>query len=63
MKQSLSLCSRSSGIHLQRGQEGALRDFHLAELPHALLALFLLLQQLALARNVPTVALDRKSVV
>ena len=44
-------------IHLQRRQEGRLRDLHLAELAHALLALLLLLQQLALARDVAAVAL------
>ena len=31
----------SLAIHLQSGDEGFLRDFDLAELPHALLALFL----------------------
>lgn len=35
-------------IHLQGSEEGALRDFDLAELAHALLAFLLLFQQLAL---------------
>ena len=34
-------------IHLQRGNEGFLRDLHLAELAHALLAGLLLFQELA----------------
>src|SRR5581483_11073410 len=41
------------------GDEGLLRDLHLAELAHALLALLLLLEQLALARDVPSVALGQ----
>jgi hypothetical protein len=44
-------------IHLQRGDEGFLRDLDLAELPHLLLAFLLLVQQLALARDVAAVAL------
>jgi hypothetical protein len=46
----------ASHIHLQRGNERLLRDVDLAELAHALLALLLLLQQLALARDVAAVA-------
>jgi hypothetical protein len=38
-----------SAIHFQRGNKGALRDFHLAELAHALLAFLLLFQKFALA--------------
>src|SRR5690349_12662976 len=45
-----------SGVHLECGDEGALRDLDLAELPHALLALLLLLQKLALARDVAAIA-------
>src|SRR6266511_4081155 len=45
-----------SHIYLQRRDERLLRDFHLAELAHALLALLLLLQELALARHVAAVA-------
>uniref|UniRef100_A0A0N4ZLE2 Glucosamine_iso domain-containing protein n=1 Tax=Parastrongyloides trichosuri TaxID=131310 RepID=A0A0N4ZLE2_PARTI len=41
------------------GDEGFLRDLDLAELAHPLLALLLLLQQLALAGDVATVALGR----
>ena len=37
-----------SAIHLQRGDEGFLRDVDLAELPHLLLAFLLLLQKFAL---------------
>src|SRR2546423_14675059 len=50
---------RSARLHidLQRGDEGLLRDVDLAELAHALLALLLLLQELALARDVAAVAL------
>src|SRR4051812_20709101 len=42
----------ASAIHLQRGDEGFLRDVDLAELPHLLLAFLLLLQKFALTRNV-----------
>src|SRR5215510_10585341 len=42
---------------LEDGQEGLLRHFHLADLLHALLTLLLLLEELALARDVPAVAL------
>ena len=38
-----------SDIHLQRRDEGFLRDVDLAELAHALFAFFLLVEQLALA--------------
>ena len=38
-----------SHIHLQRGDEGLLRDVDLAELAHALLAFLLLIQKLTLA--------------
>src|ERR1700733_741753 len=44
-------------IHLQRCDEGLLRDVDLAELAHALLALFLFLKELALAGHVAAVAL------
>src|SRR5258708_28802943 len=43
--------------HLEGGDEGGLRNLHLAELAHPLLALFLLVQQLALAADVAAVAL------
>src|SRR5467141_824610 len=46
-----------SHIHLQRRDERLLRDVHLAELAHALLAFLLLLEELALARHVAAVAL------
>ena len=42
---------------LQHGQEGFLRDLDRADLLHALLAFLLLLEQLALARDVAAVAL------
>src|SRR5581483_4978676 len=44
-------------LHLQGGDEGLLRDLHLAELAHLLLALLLLLEELALAGDVAAVAL------
>src|ERR1700744_4177177 len=47
---------RSILIHLQRGDEGFLRDVDLAELAHLLLALFLLVEELALAGDVAAVA-------
>src|SRR3974390_1261548 len=47
---------RFSAIHLERGDEGFLRDVDLAELPHLLLAFLLLLQKLAFARDVAAVA-------
>jgi hypothetical protein len=45
-----------SAIHLQRRNEGFLRDVDLAELPHLLLAFLLLLQKLAFAGDVAAVA-------
>src|SRR3712207_6754947 len=50
-------CSIFSRIHLQRLDERLLRDLDLAELAHALLALLLLLEELALAGDVAAVAL------
>src|SRR5688572_31043017 len=50
---------RGSPLHLQRGDERLLRDVHLAELAHALLALLLLVQEFALPRDVAAVALSR----
>src|SRR6266849_8950536 len=46
-----------SHIHFQRRNERLLRNVHLAELAHALLAFLLLLQELALARHVAAIAL------
>src|SRR5712691_12712916 len=43
--------------HLQHREERFLRDFHFADALHALLACLLLLEQLALARDVAAVAL------
>src|SRR5437764_14789465 len=43
--------------HFEGGNEGGLGNLHLAELAHALLALFLLLEQLALAADVAAIAL------
>jgi hypothetical protein len=45
----------ASTIHLQRRNERLLRDIHLAELPHLLLAFLLLLQKLALSGDVAAV--------
>src|SRR5499426_2635495 len=42
---------------LEDGQEGLLRHFHFADLLHALLTLLLLLEELALARDIAAVAL------
>src|ERR1700694_1592807 len=42
-------------LHLERGDEGLLRDLDLAELTHALLALLLLVEQFSLARHVAAV--------
>src|ERR1700721_4857591 len=42
--------------YLQHGEERLLRDFHTTQLFHALLALFLFLEQLALARDIAAVA-------
>src|SRR5262249_53702312 len=47
----------ASAIHLQRGNEGFLRDVDLAELPHLLLAFLLLLQKFSFARDVAAIAL------
>src|SRR3982751_2468203 len=47
----------ASAVHLQRGDEGFLRDVDLAELPHLLLAFLLLLQKFALTSDVAAVAL------
>src|SRR5207244_38980 len=44
-------------FHLERGDEGLLRDLHLTELAHLVLALLLLLEKLALSRDVAAVAL------
>src|ERR1041385_1495041 len=44
-------------IHLQRRNKRLLRDVDLAELAHLLLAFLLLLQKLALSRDVAAVAL------
>jgi hypothetical protein len=46
-------------LHLERLDEGLLRNVHLAELAHALLALLLLVEELALAGDVAAVALGR----
>ena len=46
----------STIFHLQRGDECFLRDFHLAELAHALLAGLLLVEQLTLAGSVAAIA-------
>src|SRR3954469_17205382 len=44
-------------IYFEDGEEGFLRDLHVANLFHPLLTFLLTLQQLALARNVAAVAL------
>src|SRR5690625_4931366 len=51
------LPSPSIVVHPQGGEEGGLGDFDVAELAHALLALLLPVQQLALAADVAAVAL------
>src|SRR5262245_43847577 len=51
------LNSLTFGSHLQDGEKRFLRNLHLADLLHPLLALFLLLEQLALARDVAAVTL------
>src|SRR6185437_5485448 len=48
---------RSAVAHLERRQEGGLRDLDLAELAHALASFLLFLEKLALARDVAAVAL------
>src|SRR5690349_24002426 len=50
-----SVQAPASAIHLQRSNEGFLRDVDLAELPHLLLAFLLLLQKLAFARDVAAI--------
>src|SRR3546814_6700626 len=45
--------------HLEGGEEGGLRDLHVADLAHALLAGLLLFQQLPLAGDIAAVALRR----
>ena len=47
---------RSVLVHLERGDERLLRDFHLAELTHLLLALLLLVEKLSLAGDVAAIA-------
>src|SRR5689334_17894286 len=49
----------ASHIHLQRGDEGFLRDVDFAELAHALFAFLLLLQKFSFARHVTAVAFCR----
>src|SRR3954471_14207643 len=44
-------------VHLERGDEGRLRDLDVADLAHPLLALLLLLKKLLLAADVAAVAL------
>src|SRR5262245_66591059 len=44
-------------VHLERGNERLLRNLHLTELAHSLLALLLLLKKLALPRDVAAIAL------
>src|ERR1051325_927005 len=48
-----------SAVHLEGGNEGRLRDLHVAHLAHALLALLLLLEKLLLAADVAAVALGQ----
>src|SRR3954468_6220219 len=48
-----------TAVHLQRGDEGGLRDLHVAHLAHALLALLLLLEELLLAAEVAAIALGQ----
>src|SRR5688572_6178765 len=50
---------RASGLppYLQHREEGLLRDLDLTELLHAFLALFLFLEELALAADVAAIAL------
>src|SRR4051794_20102321 len=52
------LATEFSPVHLQGSDESFLRDIHFAELPHALLALLLLFEQLALTCHVAAVALS-----
>src|SRR5262245_8842920 len=53
----LTGCPSLLGPHFKYSQERFLRDLHAADALHALLAFLLLLEQLALARDVPAVAL------
>src|ERR1700691_4912181 len=46
-------------VHFKGGDKGFLRDFNLAELAHLLLALLLLVEELALARDVAAIAFGR----
>src|SRR5947209_11799897 len=46
-------------VHLERGDEGRLRDLDVADLAHPLLALLLLLEKLLLAADVAAVALGQ----
>src|SRR5690349_5041536 len=48
-----------AAVHLERGDEGRLRDLDVAHLAHALLALLLLLQELLLAADVAAIALGQ----
>src|SRR6266850_636449 len=50
---------RGRSFHLEEGQEGLLGEVHPAHLLHPLLPFLLLLQELALARDVPAVALGQ----
>ena len=51
------LLTASVAVHLQHGKECLAGHLHRAELPHSLLALFLLFQQLFLSADVAAVAL------
>src|SRR3989304_5556090 len=55
--QDIDPSSQSRPLHFQRGQECLLGNLHFADLLHSLLPLFLFLEQLALARDITTVAL------
>jgi len=44
------------GSHFQNGEEGFLRDVHLADALHAALAFFLLFEEFAFARDVSAIA-------
>src|SRR5580698_9046141 len=56
LRRSSSVIASSIRVHLERGDERFLRDVHLAELAHLFLALFLLVEELALAGDVAAVA-------
>ena len=47
--------SHRNCLHFQRGEKRLLGDFHFADLFHAFLTLFLLLQQFAFARNIAAI--------